>query len=187
MPDALGISSVAERPEIERPAVSVAEVGDIRRPLSPVQRVWGNEAVRKFTIVVVLLAAWQLGAMWYHKPLAMPTMTETVKSLVDNLTPQIKSWTPAGIYDGLMEGPLIAYTARSLKLLSYGYAIGVALACLLSIAATYSRIGRDVLETLTAMFSPLPAIALVPHVEARGLLAHQRAVHVEERGAATHQ
>ena len=162
MPEPLGISTAAERPEIERSGAPAAAVGDIHRALSPAQRVWGNEAVRKFTIVIVLLGAWQLGAMWYSKPLAMPTMIETIKALAENLTPSIKTWTPAGIYDGLMDAPLVAYTTRSLKLLCYGYAIGVALACLLSIAATYSRLGRDVLESLTAMFSPLPAIALVP-------------------------
>jgi len=43
-----------------------------------------------------------------------------------------------------------------------GYAIGIALAAALTAFGVVSRIGRDFLETLTAMFQPLPAIALLP-------------------------
>jgi NitT/TauT family transport system permease protein len=43
-----------------------------------------------------------------------------------------------------------------------GYLAGVAGAFLLTALAVGSRIGRDLLETLTAMFNPLPAIALLP-------------------------
>ena len=43
-----------------------------------------------------------------------------------------------------------------------GYAIGLALAVVLTALAIMSRIGTDLLETLTSMFNPLPAIALLP-------------------------
>jgi NitT/TauT family transport system permease protein len=43
-----------------------------------------------------------------------------------------------------------------------GYAAGIVLATLLSMVAVGTRIGRDLLETLTAMMNPLPAIALLP-------------------------
>jgi NitT/TauT family transport system permease protein len=43
-----------------------------------------------------------------------------------------------------------------------GYAAGVALAFLLTSLAVSTRVGRDLLETLTSMFNPLPAIALLP-------------------------
>jgi NitT/TauT family transport system permease protein len=43
-----------------------------------------------------------------------------------------------------------------------GYAAGVMLATLLTGIAIASRIGTDFLETLTSMFNPLPAIALLP-------------------------
>jgi NitT/TauT family transport system permease protein len=43
-----------------------------------------------------------------------------------------------------------------------GYAIGLALAGLLTALASAGRIGSDFLETLTAMFNPLPSIALLP-------------------------
>ncbi|MDA4697779.1 ABC transporter permease, partial [Enterobacter hormaechei] len=43
-----------------------------------------------------------------------------------------------------------------------GYAVGVLAAFVLTLLAVSSRIGRDLLETLTAMLNPLPAIALLP-------------------------
>src|SRR6266536_2714071 len=50
----------------------------------------------------------------------------------------------------------------SIKVLLIGYSAGIALAGLLTVIAISSRIGTDFLETLTAMFNPLPAIALLP-------------------------
>jgi NitT/TauT family transport system permease protein len=43
-----------------------------------------------------------------------------------------------------------------------GYAAGTLLAALLTILAINTRIGTDFLETMTAMFNPLPAISLLP-------------------------
>jgi ABC-type nitrate/sulfonate/bicarbonate transport system permease component len=43
-----------------------------------------------------------------------------------------------------------------------GYAAGITIAALLTALAVSSRIGTDLLETLTSMFNPLPAIALLP-------------------------
>ena len=57
---------------------------------------------------------------------------------------------------------LLAKTANSLGVLLKGYALGVAGALLLAALAVSSRLGRDVLSTLTAMLNPLPPIALLP-------------------------
>jgi NitT/TauT family transport system permease protein len=43
-----------------------------------------------------------------------------------------------------------------------GYFAGLFLAALLTTVAVSTRIGSDVLSTLTAMFNPVPAIALLP-------------------------
>src|SRR5579863_10772718 len=43
-----------------------------------------------------------------------------------------------------------------------GYAAGIAIAAVLTTFAVSTRIGTDLLITLTAMFNPLPAIALLP-------------------------
>jgi NitT/TauT family transport system permease protein len=50
----------------------------------------------------------------------------------------------------------------SLSVLLQGYAAGIVLAFVLTTLAVSTRIGRDLLDTLTAMFNPLPAIALLP-------------------------
>src|SRR5262249_18841993 len=43
-----------------------------------------------------------------------------------------------------------------------GYAIGILCAAVLTIIAISTRVGTDLLELLTSMFNPLPAIALLP-------------------------
>jgi NitT/TauT family transport system permease protein len=43
-----------------------------------------------------------------------------------------------------------------------GYALGILCAATLTIVAISTRIGTDLLELLTSMFNPLPAIALLP-------------------------
>ena len=43
-----------------------------------------------------------------------------------------------------------------------GYSAGILCAALLTVVAITSRIGTDLLELLTSMFNPLPAIALLP-------------------------
>ena len=47
-------------------------------------------------------------------------------------------------------------------MLLIGFSTGTLLAGLLTVFAITTRIGTDFLETMTAMFNPLPAIALLP-------------------------
>jgi NitT/TauT family transport system permease protein len=134
------------RPELERTPIDASKLGEIQRTLSMGDKIWGNEAVRKFSIVIVLLACWQGYAMYKSDPLVIPTAIESHQAL----------------FRDIISGEVLVYTWYSIQLLLTGYAIGATLAAILSIAATFTRVGRDILETLTAMFSPLPAIALVP-------------------------
>jgi ABC-type nitrate/sulfonate/bicarbonate transport system permease component len=57
-----------------------------------------------------------------------------------------------------------AISADTLPVLrpSRGYAIGAVLAFALTSLAVSTRVGRDLLSMLTAMFNPLPSIALLP-------------------------
>ena len=50
----------------------------------------------------------------------------------------------------------------SMQVLLIGFATGTLLAGMLTVFAISTRIGTDFLETMTAMFNPLPAIALLP-------------------------
>ena len=76
----------------------------------------------------------------------MPTFGDTVQAL----------W--GGITDGVITRRALA----TIKVLSMGFTLGTVLAGLLTVFAIRTRIGTDLLETLTAMFNPLPAIALLP-------------------------
>jgi NitT/TauT family transport system permease protein len=49
-----------------------------------------------------------------------------------------------------------------MKVLLQGYLAGLVLAGLLTALATATRLGTDLLETLSSMLNPLPAIALLP-------------------------
>ena len=72
------------------------------------------------------------------------------------------SATVRAFFDAILSGVLPARAWASIKVLLMGYACGVVLAALLTALAIMSRIGTDFLETMTSMFNPLPAIALLP-------------------------
>src|SRR5205085_3695424 len=96
--------------------------------------------------LVLLVVAWDVGARLLDNQLLFPTFVATVDAL----------------FHGLFTGDLIVKIWASLRVLLMGYAMGIALAAVLTAIAISSRIGTDFLETLTSMFNPLPAIALLP-------------------------
>jgi NitT/TauT family transport system permease protein len=134
------------RPEFERDPIDASDVGDVERPLGLIERLTGNDAIRRLAILVVLGVIWELYARWIDNPLILPTLTATATTFLGDL----------------MNGVLIDRIATSLRSLLLGYFAGLFLATLLTTAAVSTRIGSDVLSTLTAMFNPVPAIALLP-------------------------
>ena len=102
--------------------------------------------LRKAGILLVLAAIWEVLARWYGNDLLLPTALQTGRALVD----------------GLASGELFGYIGVSFATLTQGYLLGIAGAFLLTWLAVSSRLGRELIETLTAMFNPLPAIALLP-------------------------
>jgi len=133
------------RPEYERvlppPALSAVE-----RPLPFHGRLWRLSALRRGLLLVLLALAWEVVARWQDNELLVPTFVQTARALVD----------------GLRGGELLERTRLSLGVLLQGYAVGVAAALVLTGLAVVTTTGRDLLATLTAMFNPLPAIALLP-------------------------
>lgn len=124
-------------------------------PLSHVQparalpwhaRLRTHTGARQALILIALAALWEAAARWQHNDLLWPTFTATLRALAE----------------GLGSGELIVKAAVSLRTLLEGYALGVLAAFAFTALATASRWGRDLLGTLTAMFNPLPAIALLP-------------------------
>ena len=138
--------SALMREDVYRQPVDAAQFGVVVKPLSAWERVYNVTIVRKLLILVALAAAWELYARWLNNPLLFPTFGATVEAFVD----------------GFVHGTLLLKAWTSIKVLLVGYAAGIALAALLTVVAITSRVGTDFLETLTAMFNPLPAIALLP-------------------------
>src|SRR2546421_11924251 len=134
------------RPEREIELDTMGTVGDAARPLSTAERLLQITGVRRLIVVAVLCLVWQLYAMWLNNNLLFPTLGETLEAL----------------YDALANGPLIQRTLTSLQILLTGYAAGLAIAGIFTTLAITTRVGTDFLSTLTAMFNPLPAIALLP-------------------------
>lgn len=134
------------RPEFERVPADVTGIGAVVRPLPAFERLRNNLALRRGLVLVALAVLWQGYAMWLGNPLLFPTLTETVRVLVQDL----------------VTGELLNRIETSLEVLVLGYAAGVATAAVLTTLAVSTRLGSDILATLTAMFNPLPAIALLP-------------------------
>ncbi|HXX26478.1 MAG TPA: ABC transporter permease [Pseudolabrys sp.] len=135
-----------QRPELERELVDSGAIGDVERPLGIGERVLHNETFQRFVILLVLLVIWEAYARWLNNSLLFPSFTETVKTF----------------WHDLQNGILINRTITSLRTLALGYACGLALAAVFTTFAVASNIGTRILSTFTAMFNPLPAIALLP-------------------------
>ena len=124
-------------PELAAPRP--AELSAFRRSIS--EGPW-----RRFVILAGFALIWELYARWLDNALLLPTLGATVQAL----------WA------AIISGELPDRTLTSLRVLLTGYAIGVAIAAVLTALAALSRWGSEALGLLTSMFNPLPAIALLP-------------------------
>jgi NitT/TauT family transport system permease protein len=122
------------------------QFGIIQKPLTLAEQIYNRTWLRKVFIIVVLATAWQLYALWLDNPLLVPTFADTVRALVSDVS----------------NGTIPNRALSSIQVLLVGFASGTLLAGLLTVFAISTRIGTDFLETMTAMFNPLPAIALLP-------------------------
>ena len=133
------------RPEYER---TLSAPGALSQPqaLPLHQRLWAQAGVRRAVILVVLAVLWEVVARWQDNDLLLPTFLSTVQAL----------------WDGIVTGELVSKATISLKVLVQGYLMGIVGALVLTTLAVSTQLGRDLLSTLTSMFNPLPAIALLP-------------------------
>jgi NitT/TauT family transport system permease protein len=134
------------RAEFVRDTLDASNIGEIVRPLSIWERLSNITALRRAFILVFLAVVWQIYGTWLDNDLIFPTFSSVVSAL----------------WQVTITGELPARVLASLKVLMMGYAAGVGLAAVLTTFAVSTRIGTDFLSTLTAMFNPLPAIALLP-------------------------
>ncbi len=136
---------VTFRPEIIN-AERRTDLPQVEKTLSWFERVYRIGFVRKAFILITLAVAWEIYGRWLENPLLFPTFLETLSAFFANMA----------------DGTIPARALASIQTLLIGYSIGIVLAALLTTLAIGSRIGSDLLETLTSMFNPLPAIALLP-------------------------
>jgi NitT/TauT family transport system permease protein len=116
------------------------------RKLSVFEKIYGIPFFRKFFILAFIAAAWQLYAVKLDNALMFPAL----------------SGIASGLGGVLRSGELLERAAVSLRVIVIAYFLGVLSAGILTVFAITTRLGTDFLELLTAMFNPLPAIALLP-------------------------
>lgn len=145
-PPIQAIFEMPARPEFERQTADIGAIGAVEAPLSLRERLAGNLGFRRGLVLIGIVIIWQVYAAWEHNSLLFPTFSDTVRVFVSDL----------------LSGALSHRIEISIKTLLMGYAAGVALAAVLTILAVATRTGNDILAVLTAMFNPLPGIALLP-------------------------
>lgn len=133
------------RAEYERAPEPLGGVS-AERPLPWAERIWQLGWLRKALILLLLALAWEVLASWQDNDLLLPGFIQTAQALGS----------------GLISGELINNVGVSLGVLLQGYATGILAAFALTSLAVSTQLGRDLLATLTSMFNPLPAIALLP-------------------------
>ena len=136
----------AVRPEYLREPVASGDIGVVEKPLTLWQQLVNQAWLRKTFILLLIAAAWEIYARQLNNPLLVPTFSATLEAF----------------WSGIADGEILQKVANSVQLLLKGYALGLALALIFTALAMMSRIGNDLLETLTSAFNPLPAIALLP-------------------------
>ena len=134
------------RDEFEVTVDDAGHVGDVARPLSTWEMIQNITFLRRAAILIALALIWQLYATYLDNRLMLPTFWAMGKALVASFVADdllLKAWV-------------------SISTLLKGYVIGIVIAMVLTSLAVSTRIGNDLLSTLTSMFNPLPAIALLP-------------------------
>lgn len=107
---------------------------------------WQSPTFRRMFILVCIGLIWEGYGRWLNNDLLFPTALQTLKSLVE----------------GFVSGVIPQRAAYSLAVLLQGFLVGIGLAMLLAAFAATTKVGAELLDLLTAVFNPLPAIALLP-------------------------
>lgn len=103
--------------------------------------------VRQAILVAALIGAWQAYVSASH---------------VDHLLFASPWQTASTMWDDWRDGSLAGPTWTTLRILLEGVGIGIVIACGLTVLATLSQAGADVLDLLTSIFNPLPGVAVLP-------------------------
>jgi NitT/TauT family transport system permease protein len=136
----------AERPNIYCETLGPDQFGIIEKPLTWFEQLYNQVWLRKIGILIFLALGWEIYGRWLDNPLLVPPFSDAVRALVADVS----------------NGVIPKRALSSIQVLLIGFASGTFLAGVLTVFAISSRLGTDFLDTMTAMFNPLPAIALLP-------------------------
>jgi NitT/TauT family transport system permease protein len=101
----------------------------------------------RFAVVAIVVIAWEFGPrLAGASSLVFPPFSESVTVL----------------WDRMLDGTIWAELGTSLALLFRGVGLGIVVAVVMTSACFIIPGGREVLQTLVALFNPLPAIAILP-------------------------
>ena len=139
-------SAPPARPEQEFQVTAPVALGDVAKPLPFIEKIFEKAVVRRGLILIALALVWEAYGRWLESPLTFPTFLDAMTALKE------------GIASGVIPKRMMV----TLETLVTGYFLGLIIAALLTTVAVTSRVGTDLLSTFTAMFNPLPAIALLP-------------------------
>ena len=142
----VSIAQLAPRQDIYRTPTGAGGKVVIRRSLPIAEQLYNMSGLRKLFLLVMLAIIWEIYARYVDNELLFPTFSSTIEAMVTNIA----------------NGVLISRVWVSLRILLMGYGLGIGIATVLTCLAVGFRLGTDLLEILTAMFNPLPAIALLP-------------------------
>jgi NitT/TauT family transport system permease protein len=145
-PNPISLPVPPVRAEYEVPLAAPDVEYEEGKRLSTARRVLQAGWFYRALIALVLIVVWEITARVVNNDLLLPTFGATLEAFVQ----------------GVLSGELLAKTAISMSVLLRGYALGVLLAFALTSLAVSTRPGRELLSMLTAMFNPLPSIALLP-------------------------
>jgi NitT/TauT family transport system permease protein len=135
-----------ERPNIYCETLGPEQFGIIEKPLTLAEKIYNQVWLRKIAILIFLALGWEIYGRWLDNPLLVPPFSDAVRALITD------------VFNGVIPKRALS----SIEVLLIGYSLGTLLAGLLTVFAISTRIGTDFLDTMTAMFNPLPAIALLP-------------------------
>jgi NitT/TauT family transport system permease protein len=138
--------ALQDRPEFEVELEPLDGSDDAAEAPSSWGRLRDNDAVRRLVVLVVIAVVWEIYARILGFGLLFPSFGQSM----------------AALWDSAVHGDLLLRIGISMRALLVGYSIGILLAAVLTTFAVSTRVGTDLLSTLTAMFNPLPAIALLP-------------------------
>jgi NitT/TauT family transport system permease protein len=140
------VMEVAFRPDIHRPLAAADAIGDVTQKLGLFERLSEKTWLRRLAVILVLVIAWELYARYASNELMFPSFSNTALA-----------W-----WEGVRSGVLIRAVYGTMQVLLLGYAVAIGISAIITTLAISTRVGTDVLATMTAMFNPLPAIAILP-------------------------